>query len=242
MQSFDVIVIGGGPGGTAAARILAQAGKKVALIEDKHWGGTCLNAGCIPTKMLLGATAPQSLLHAQERVRIAQGSIQVDFTALQNRVARFTKGTSQTLAKTLLGLGIALIEGIGVCAGQKDGLACVHVTTDEGLTELKGKKVILACGTSSASFPGLTPDHHNVLDSTDLLRISAVPESLIVVGAGAIGLEMADFFSAMGSAVTVVEAAPHIAPTEDADIAKEMLRALTKKGITCHEGTKAKNL
>ena len=115
MQTYDVIVIGGGPGGTTAARILAQAGKKIALIEDSHWGGTCLNAGCIPTKMLLGATAPQGLLHAQERVRIAKGSIQVDFTALQNRVTRFTKGTSQTLAKSLAALGIDLFEGRGVC-------------------------------------------------------------------------------------------------------------------------------
>ena len=242
MQTYDVIVIGGGPGGTTAARILAQAGKKIALIEDSHWGGTCINAGCIPTKMLLGATAPQGLLHAQERVRIAKGSIQVDFTALQNRVTRFTKGTSQTLAKSLAALGIDLFEGRGVCTGQNEGQTQVQVTTAQGPVSLAGTKIILACGTASASFPGLVPDHQNVLDSTDLLRITAIPESLIVVGAGAIGLEMADFFSAMGSTVTIVEAAAHIAPTEDADIAKEMLRALTKKGITCHEGARAKSL
>ncbi len=242
MQSFDVIIIGGGPGGTTAARILAQGGKKVALVEDKHWGGTCLNCGCIPTKMLLGAVAPASLLRAQERLRVVKGDIQVDFTALQGRVSRFIKGTSQTLAKSLTGLGITLFEGRGACLERKDGLAHVRVTGAETQTDIAATDVILACGTTSAAFPGLAPDHQCVLDSTDLLQSAAAPESLIIVGAGAIGLEMADFFSAMGSKVTVVEAAAHIAPTEDDDIAKEMLRALTKSGISCLEATKAKDL
>ena len=110
MQSFDTIILGGGPGGTTAARILAQAGKSVALVEKTHLGGTCLNCGCIPTKMLLGAVAPLALLHAQQRTRVAKGEIAVDFTALQTRVSRFTRGTSQTLGKSLASLGVTIFN------------------------------------------------------------------------------------------------------------------------------------
>ena len=242
MQTFDVLILGGGPGGTSAARLLAKGGKKVALAEDTHWGGTCLNCGCIPTKLLLGAVAPGALLAAQQRLRVAKGEIAVDYTALQTRVARFTKGSSQALAKELTGLGVTLLEGRGVCAGTAEGLHRVRPEGKDGVTELAAAQVVLACGTSSAAFPGLTPDNDCVLDSTALLRIAAVPESLLIVGAGASGLEMGDFFRAMGSKVTIVEAAPHIAPLEDADVAKEMLRALTKAGVTCLEGARAKEL
>lgn len=89
---YDVIIIGGGPGGTTAAKELAAGGKKVAIIEDKHWGGTCLNCGCIPTKMLLGATAPLGLLKAQERLRTVKGSIDIDYKALQTRVGPLPQG------------------------------------------------------------------------------------------------------------------------------------------------------
>ena len=242
MQTFDVLILGGGPGGTSAARLLAKGGKKVALAEDTHWGGTCLNCGCIPTKLLLGAVAPGALLAAQQRLRVAKGEIAVDYTALQTRVARFTKGSSQALAKELTGLGVTLLEGRGVCAGTAEGLHRVRLEGKDGVTELAAAQVVLACGTSSAAFPGLTPDNDCVLDSTALLRIAAVPESLLIVGAGAIGLEMGDFFRAMGSKVTIVEAAPHIAPTEDADIAKEMDRVQSKAGRTCITGVMAKSL
>lgn len=238
MQSFDTIILGGGPGGTTAARILARAGKSVALVEKTHLGGTCLNCGCIPTKMLLGAVAPLALLHAQQRTRVAKGEIAVDFTALQTRVGRFTKGTSQTLGKSLASLGVTLFSGRG--EAMAPGIIRVHAT--DGHTDIKAQHVVLACGSSSASFPGLTPDHDCVLDSTDLLGIETVPESLVIIGAGAIGLELGDFFSAMGSKVTIVEAAPHIAPIEDADVAAELRRALQKNGITCHEGARAKDL
>lgn len=100
-MSYDVIIIGGGPGGTRAAALLAAAGKRVALIEDRHWGGTCLNCGCIPTKMLLGAAAPSELIQAQQRLRVLKGESSVDFAALQNRIRRFLKGSSQTLARNL---------------------------------------------------------------------------------------------------------------------------------------------
>ena len=235
---YDVIIIGGGPGGTTAAKELAAGGKKVAIIEDKHWGGTCLNCGCIPTKMLLGATAPLGLLKAQERLRTMKGSIDIDYKALQTRVGRFLKGSSQTLAKSLAAAGIALYEGRGVCAGKGQAI----VRSESGEEMLTTDNIILSCGSSSASFPGLAPDGDAVLDSTGVLNLPEVPESLIIVGAGAIGLELGDFFGMMGSKITIVEAAPHIAPTEDADIAKEMDRVQSKAGRTCITGVMAKSL
>ena len=236
---YDVIIIGGGPGGTTAAKELAAGGKNVALVEDRHWGGTCLNCGCIPTKMLLGATAPLGLLKAQERLRTMKGSIEIDYKALQTRIGRFLKGSSQSLAKSLAAAGIALYEGRGVCTGK--GQVAVRSASGEE-ESLTADTIVLACGSSSASFPGLAPDGDAVLDSTGILNLPEVPESLIIVGAGAIGLELGDFFGTMGTKVTIVEAAPHIAPTEDADIAKEMERAQTKAGRTCIAGVMAKSL
>ena len=239
MNTFDVVVIGGGPGGAKAARILAEGGKSVAVVERAHWGGVCLNCGCIPTKMLLGATAPKGLLRGLERQRVAKGLVEVDYDALQKRIQRFVKASSQTLAKGLEQLGVALFNGTAVCTGPN----AVLVTDAEGAThELHAEHIILAGGSRSAAFPGLAPDHNAVLDSTEMLSVPAVPESLIIVGAGAIGLEMADFFNAMGSKVTIVEAAPHMAPTEDADIGQEMAKLLGKTGTTCLAGVKASSL
>ena len=235
---YDVIIIGGGPGGTTAAKTLAAGGKTVAVIEDRHWGGTCLNCGCIPTKMLLGATAPIAMLKAQERLRTEKGSIEVDYKALQTRVGRFLKGSSQTLAKALTASGIDLYEGRGVCTGK--GQVTLHGA--DGDKALEAETIILSCGSSSASFPGLTPDGEAVLDSTGILNLPEVPESLIIVGAGAIGLELGDFFGALGTKITIVEAAAHVAPTEDEDIAKELDRSLSKGGKTCIVGVKAVSL
>lgn len=239
MTAFDVIVIGGGPGGVTAAKELASAGKSVAVIENTHWGGVCLNCGCIPTKMLLGATACGAQLRAHQRLKILSGEVSVDYAALQTRIARFVKGSGQTLTKGLAARGVTLLEGTGTLLGTGEVRFTAHDGTEQRLT---CAHVIVACGSSSAAFPGLTPDHACVLDSTDLLRIPSVPDSLVIAGAGAIGLEMADFFAAMGCKVTVVEAAPHIVLLEDADIAKEMARAVTKNGITCLEGVRAASL
>ncbi len=235
---YDVLILGGGPAGTAAARILAQAGRKTAVLEPLQMGGTCLNRGCIPTKMLLGAVAPLELLHAQERQRVLKGNIDLDFAALRARISRFLKGSSQAVAKSLAALGVDILPGTGRLLGQ----GRVLLRTAEGETELEADDIILACGSSNASFPGLSPDGDCVLDSTGLLETETVPESLIVVGAGAIGLELGHFFNAAGSRVTVVEAAPHIAPLEDRDIAEELRKLLKKAGIACFEGRPAASL
>lgn len=237
-MQYDAIIIGGGPGGTAAARILAAGGKKVAVIEEQHWGGTCLNCGCIPTKLLLGAIAPKSQLHALARQRLAGGEIVVDFAALRSRVSRFLKGSRQVLAKSLTEAGIDLRNGRGVCAGQ--GLVSFQADGKEEL--LQADAVILAGGSRNAVFSGMAPDGEAVLDSTGALALADVPESLIIVGAGAIGLELGDFYAALGARVTMVEAAPHIAPSEDPDIAAELERAITKAGRTCISGVKAVSL
>lgn len=237
-MNYDVIIIGGGPGGTKAASLLADAGKKVAIIEDSHWGGTCLNCGCIPTKMLLGAAAPAELIQAQQRLRVLKGESSVDFAALQNRIRRFLKGSSQTLARNLATRGVTLLEGRGECLGE----GRVLVKTAEGEHEIQGTDIILSCGSRNAAFPGLSPDGDCVLDSTGVLALNEVPESLIVVGAGAIGLELGHFFGSQGTKVTIVEAAPHIAPLEDTDIADELRKVLTKSGKTCLEGVRAQSL
>ena len=188
--------------------------------------------------MLLGATAPLAMLRAQERLRTMKGTIDIDYKALQTRVGRFLKGSSQTLAKALTAAGITLYQGRGVIAGKGQ----VAVRSEAGEEMLTADDIILSCGSSSASFPGLAPDGDAVLDSTGILNLPDVPESLIIVGAGAIGLELGDFFGLMGTRVTIVEAAPHIAPTEDNDIAKELDRTLGKAGRTCIAGVMAKSL
>ena len=237
-MNYDVVIIGAGPGGMAAAMALAKNGRKVALVEDTKAGGTCLNRGCIPTKMLLGGVAPLETVEAMKKLKVLKGELEVDFAALRARVDRFVNGSSQGVEKAVKALGIEYLIG----RGRVTGPGKVVCEGAEGPVELEATDIVLAAGSRNASFPGMEPDGMCVLDSTALLESESVPESLIVVGAGAIGLEMGNFFAAMGSRVTIVEAAAHIAPLEDKDIADELRKMLKKRGQTCVEGVFAKSL
>jgi len=224
MSHFDIVVIGAGPGGYAAALLASQRGKTVALIEKEHLGGTCLNWGCIPTKLYLGATAHLEGLHAQSRLRLCSGSVQMDMGALKKRKNAFVAATHKAMACCLEKHGVALVQGQASLLDKNS----VRVTGETEQT-LSFKTLIIATGSSTNWFAGLEPDHARILDSTDLLDLDEVPASLAVIGAGAIGLEMADFWHRLGTTIHIIEAAPRIAPAEDEEIAQTLSGMLKRK-------------
>ena len=211
---FDVVVIGAGPGGFDAALAAAAKGKKVALVEKGDLGGTCLNRGCIPTKLFLGATKPAAELAAQSRMRIADGEVNIDLQALQKRKDKLLAATRKAMGVRLQAAGIELVPGAGRLSGENE----VTVEGEAGESSLGFKHLVLATGSKPAAFPGLSPDGDAVLDSDGLLALGGVPDSLVVVGGGAIGLEMAEFFHRLGAKITIVEALDRLAPYEDRDV------------------------
>jgi dihydrolipoamide dehydrogenase len=224
MNHFDIIVIGAGPGGYAAALVASQRGKTVALVEGQNLGGTCLNWGCIPTKLYLGATAHLEGLHSQTRLRLCSGSVQMDMEALKKRKSAFVAATHKAMACCLEKHGVVLVRGQASLLDKNS----VRVSGEQEQT-LGFKTLIIATGSSTNWFPGLEPDHVNILDSTDLLDLNEAPASLAVIGAGAIGLEMAEFWNRLGTAIHVIEAAPRIAPAEDEEIAQTLHGMLKRK-------------
>lgn len=248
-----MIILGGGPGGSRAAFDAAARGLSVALVDRDGLGGVCLNRGCIPTKLLLGATAALPLLEAQKKLKGAAGHIAFDLAALQQRKERIVKGTRQALEKRLKGAGITVFAGQGrVTAAPPadnpvhgDGELTVTATQAHGPgqeTRLAWGTLLVATGSTPAGFPGLAADGAAVLDSTALLEVSSAPESLVVVGGGAIGLEMADIFARLGTRITVVEGMDRLAPTEDPEVSETLRKAYTREGWAIHTGRKVASL
>ncbi|MFO7818036.1 MAG: dihydrolipoyl dehydrogenase family protein [Thermodesulfobacteriota bacterium] len=225
MHELDLLIIGSGPGGHAAARSGAKAGLKTAIVERGLLGGTCLNWGCIPTKLFLGATEPVDSLVAQRKLRIASGEINIDLNALQKRKTSLLSATRKAIAREFDSLGVEIIQGE---AGLK-GSGRVEVRTENEVLELSGKNIILATGSRPASLPGITPDHNKILDSNDLLELKEIPASMAVIGAGAIGLEMGRFLHRMGCRITLIEAMQRIAPAEDEEISAEIRKILKRE-------------
>ncbi|GAB7024655.1 dihydrolipoyl dehydrogenase [Salidesulfovibrio brasiliensis] len=223
-MTYDLVVIGAGPGGYDAATEAAGFGIKVALVEKRDLGGTCLNRGCIPTKVILGATSAIEELSAQKKMKVADGSITVDYAALAARKEKLIAGTRKAMAQRLKQLGVDLFTGTGTVPEKGK----VVVETEEGTKELDCENILVATGSKPTFFPGLEPDNDCVVDSDGFLEMTAMPESLIVVGAGYIGLEMAQAAHRMGAKITVVDAMDRVAPLEDPEVSKA-LRSIFKR-------------
>ncbi len=234
-QSYDVVVLGGGTGGYGAAFRAGQLGLKVALVDDNPGGlgGTCLHIGCIPTKaMLASADLLDHMKHASEFGIEVEGAA-ADPAAIAARrdkiVERLVKGVTSLTKKNK-------VEYI-VGRGKLEGPQQVRVKTKDaegkstGEMVLKAKDVVLATGSRVKSLPGLEPDGQRIVTSDDVLRSSSVPGSIIVIGAGAVGVEFASYYHDMGAEVTLLEYFPAVVPLEDADVSKEMERAFKKRGI-----------
>lgn len=223
-MTYDLVVIGAGPGGFDCAVEAVGNGQSVALVEKDFLGGTCLNRGCIPTKLWLGATSAIEELHNQAKMKVASGEVNMDFPALQGRVQKHLVGTRKAMGMQLKKLGIDLFEGFGKLAGE----GTISVATEDGEQVLEYRNLVIASGSKPIFFPGLEPDGDCVLDSNMFLAMDEMPESLIVVGAGFIGLEMAQVAHRFGAKVTVVDAMDRVAPLEDPEVSKA-LRSVFKR-------------
>ena len=225
-QSFDLIVIGGGPGGYVAAIRAAQLGMKTAVIEREHLGGICLNWGCIPTKALLRSSEINHLLHNLEEFGFAADNIRFDLEKVVKRSRKVSKQLASGVGHLLKKNKVTVIDGQGKLAGKET----VKVT---GKTEatLKSKHIILATGARARQLPDLETDGKLIWSYKESMVPTALPKRLLVVGSGAIGIEFASFFQNMGSKVTVVEVLDRILPVEDTEISAFVRKALEKQGM-----------
>lgn len=237
-RSYDLVVVGAGPGGFDAAVEAAEEGLSVALVEKDLLGGTCLNVGCIPTKLYLGATSPVEELAAQSKAKVASGKIEINFKALCGKKDRFIAATRKAMAQKAGALGIHIYPAAAkVIAPGK-----VEVTHPDETAVLEYKNLILATGSHPTVFPGLEPDNETILDNTGFLSLTEMPQSLLVIGAGFIGLEMAQIASRSGTEITVVDALDRIAVYEDPEVSKTLQGVFKRHKWNFNLGVKVRSV
>jgi len=228
MSNFDIIVLGSGPGGYVTAIRASQLGFKTAIIEKESLGGVCLNWGCIPTKALLKSAQVFNYLQHASDYGLKVDNVDKDFDAVVKRSRDVADGMSKGVQFLMKKNKIEVIKGFGkLKAGKK-----VDVTDAEGkVTEYNAKNIIIATGARSRELPNLPQDGIKIIGYRKAMILESQPKKLIVVGSGAIGIEFAYFYNAMGTDVTVVEYLPNIVPIEDEDISKQLERSFKKAGI-----------
>ena len=235
--SFDVIVIGGGPGGYVAAIRAAQLGMKAAVVEREHLGGICLNWGCIPTKALLRSSEISHLLRHLGDYGFSAKDISFDIKKVVERSRKVANQLSQGVAFLLKKNKVPVFDGAGSLAGKGK----VKVTGKTN-AELAAKHIIIATGARARALPGLELDGKLVWTYKEAMVPPAMPRSLLVIGSGAIGIEFASFYRNMGAEVTVVEVLDRILPVEDEEISAFARKAFEKQGMKIHTGAAVKAL
>ena len=228
MSNFDVIVLGSGPGGYVTAIRASQLGLKTAIIEKESLGGVCLNWGCIPTKALLkSAQVFEYLKHASDYGLTAEG-VDKDFDAVVKRSRSVADGMSKGVQFLMKKNKIEVINGFGTLKPGKK----ISVKGEDGKeTEYSGDHIIIATGARSRELPSLPQDGKKIIGYRDAMTLKEQPKKMVVVGSGAIGIEFAYFYNAMGTDVTVVEYLDRIVPVEDEEISKQLERSFKKAGI-----------
>ena len=237
-QSFDVIVIGAGPGGYVAAIRASQLGLKVAIVEREHLGGICLNWGCIPTKALLRSAEVFHLMHRAKDFGLKAEGIGYDLPAVVARSRAVAKQLSGGIGHLMKKNKVTVF--MGTAHLPKQGV--VSVKTDKGAEELTAKSIILATGARARELPGLEADGDLVWSYKHALVASRMPKKLLVIGSGAIGIEFASFFNTLGADTTVVEVMDRILPVEDAEISAFAKKQFVKQGMKILEKAAVKKL
>ncbi len=237
-QQYDVLVIGAGPGGYVAAIRAAQLGFKTALVEKRdRLGGTCLNVGCIPSKALLDSSELYATATSKLKDHgITADGVRLDLDAMQARKRSVVEQLTGGVAQLMKGRKVTVVHGTASLVRPAKGATpedvhTVQVSTGSGEEQLRATHVILATGSVPIELPFMPFDGTTIISSTEALELAAVPDHLVVVGAGAIGLELGSVWARLGSRVTVVEIMPEILPGWDEQVAKTMRRELSKQGM-----------
>ncbi|MDH4402945.1 MAG: dihydrolipoyl dehydrogenase [Flavobacterium sp.] len=228
-MKYDIIVLGSGPGGYVTAIRASQLGFKVAVIEKENLGGVCLNWGCIPTKALLKSAQVFDYLKHASDYGLSVSSFDKDFTAVVSRSRGIADGMSKGVQFLMKKNKIDVIDGFGK---MKPGKKVAVTAADGKVTDYDADHIIIATGANSRELPNLPQDGVKVIGYRKAMTLEKQPKSMIVVGSGAIGVEFAHFYNAMGTQVTIVEFLPNIVPLEDEDISKQMERSMKKAGVT----------
>ncbi|SHI40432.1 dihydrolipoyl dehydrogenase [Aquimarina spongiae] len=228
MSTYDIIVLGSGPGGYPAAIRASQLGFKTAIIEKESLGGVCLNWGCIPTKALLKSAQVFDYLKHASDYGLTVENFDKDFGAVVKRSRGVAEGMSKGVQFLMKKNKIDVIEGFGKLKSSNT----ITVTDADGkATDYQGKHLIIATGARSRELPNLPQDGKKVIGYRDAMSLPEQPKKMIVVGSGAIGVEFAHFYNAMGTEVTIVEFLPNLVPLEDEEVSKQFERSFKKSGI-----------
>jgi dihydrolipoamide dehydrogenase len=226
-QKFDLIVVGGGPGGYVAAIRAAQLKLQVAVVESKHLGGICLNWGCIPTKALLRSSEINHLLHDMDQFGFSADNIKFDVKKIVARSRAVAKQLSSGVTHLLKKNKVTVFDGVGKLAGPGK----LSVTKDGKTQNLTARNIILATGARPRVIPGIEPDQKLIWTYFEAMVPEKMPKSLLVIGSGAIGIEFASFYQNMGAQVTVVEMLDRVLPVEDAEVSAFAQKAFEKQGM-----------
>ncbi len=239
MEEFDVAIIGAGSGGYVAAIRAADLGKKVVIIEHREIGGTCLNRGCIPTKTLLKIAEIYINAKESKSFGIIVENVSFDPNAIQRRKDAVIRRLVAGIDFLFKARKIVVKKGNGKLLGPHT----IEITSGEGTEKIKAKDIVIATGSEPAMIPAFKIDRKNVLTSDEALNLTEYPKNILIVGAGAIGIEFATILSAFGTKVTIVEMMPQVVPTlKDIKLASMVQRMLVKKGIEIKTGTKIDNI
>ena len=236
-ETFDVVVIGAGPGGYVAAIKTAQLGLKTALVENKYMGGTCLNCGCIPTKTLLsGAALVEKIKHAQH-FGIEVGPVKIAYDKMKARKDAVVSEIRNSLTGLIKTNGISIFEGTGSFVSPKE----IKVSGKKPVT-LKTDKVIVATGSETLDIAAFPCDHDKIFNSTSILELTKLPKSIAIIGGGYIGCEFASLFAELGVKVHIIEAMDSIVSAQGKDVSSFLSGAFAEKGIDIRTNSKVKSI
>jgi dihydrolipoamide dehydrogenase len=238
MTKFDLVVIGGGPGGYVAAIRASQLGLSTALVEKEHLGGICLNWGCIPTKALLRTAEIKTLINHAAEYGLNVGPVTVDLKAVVDRSRKISAQLAGGIKHLLKKNKVTVFEG----HARLQGGGKITVATSTTPQEISASHIILATGASPRSLHGIEPDGKLIWTARHAMTPEALPKSLLVIGSGAIGIEFASFYRTLGSEVTVVELQKRILPQEDEEISTFAQKAFEKQGIRFLLGTSVEKI